>query len=62
MYLEFKNVDSKYGIRITNDTEFWLACLTLFRLLLVWHILCYLFVKFMITGRTWTEARELLPP
>ena len=64
-YLEFKDVPSKYGtsedifdeygVLITNDRELWAAVGTLFYILLVCRILCYLFVKFLFTGRTFSE-------
>ena len=65
MYLEFKNVDAKYGtseeifaeygVLITNDSQLWDGVLILFIILLVCRILCYLCVKFMYTGRSWKE-------
>ena len=65
MYLEFKDVDPKYGtaaeifaqygVRITNDTQMWEGVLTLLQILIVCRILCFIAVKFMFTGRTFEE-------
>lgn len=65
MYLEFKNVDEKYGtpeevfadygVRITNDSQMWDGVVILFIILILCRILCYLCVKFFYTGRSWKE-------
>mmetsp|Transcript_39146 Transcript_39146/g.51209 ORF Transcript_39146/g.51209 Transcript_39146/m.51209 type:complete len:100 (+) Transcript_39146:2-301(+) len=65
MYLEFKDVNAKYGTKeeifeeygvlITNQDQFVDGMLVLFYILLVTRILCYLAVKFMWTGRTFEE-------
>ena len=68
MYLEFKNVDSKYGtaesifseygVLIRNEEQFWNGVAVLFYVFLVCRALCYLGVKFLFTGRTFAEDWE----
>jgi ABC-type multidrug transport system ATPase subunit len=65
MYLEFKDVNSKYGsaeqifreygVQITNDYQFWNGVLVLFYIYIFCRVLCYLFVKFLFTGRSFEE-------
>ena len=65
MYLEFKDLDPKYGkpqevfaeygVLITNEDEFWAGVLNLFWILIICRILCFVAVKFMFTGRTLAE-------
>ena len=66
MYLEFKDIPDKYqmtsaeifdeyGVLITNDKELWEGAMTLFWIFLVCRILCFIFVKFLFTGRSWRE-------
>ncbi len=65
MYLEFKDVVSKYGtaaeifdqygVLITDEATFNQGILTLFYILLFCRVFCYLAVKFVFTGRTFSE-------
>lgn len=65
MYLEFKDVDPKYGtaadifeeygVLVRNEADLVAASMTLFYILLVCRILCYFAVKFAFTGRTYAE-------
>lgn len=65
MYLEFKYVPTKYGdskaiykeygVLIRSDEQFWNGVLILFWVWLVFRGLCYLSVKFLFTGRSYSE-------
>ena len=65
MYLEFRDVPAKYGtaaeifeeygVLITSEADLWGGVGMLFWTLVVCRILCYLFVKFLYTGRTFAE-------
>ena len=66
LYEEFKHVDpiygrtaqdiyEEFGIRIQNDDDFWGGVQILFWILVICRILCYFAVKYMFTGRTWSE-------
>jgi ABC-type multidrug transport system ATPase subunit len=65
MYLEFKDVDPKYGtaeeifrdygVLIRNERQFWNGVAVLFYVFLVCRALCYVCVKFLFTGRTTAE-------
>lgn len=65
MYLEFRDVDSKYGtsdeifddygVLIKNERQFWNGVAVLFYIFLVCRVLCYVSVKFLFTGRTMAE-------
>lgn len=66
MYLEFKNPPSSitftseqiyvdYGVLVQDKSEFDMACVVIFLIFVVCRILCYLFVKFLFTGRTLEE-------
>ena len=65
MYLEFKDakpslgtpseIYDEYGILITDGQEFLMSSIVLLIILIVCRVLCYLFVKFLFTGRRFEE-------
>ena len=70
MYLEFKDVPDnfdttteeifkEYGVLIENKQEMWEGAQTLFWIFVVSRILCFIFVKFLFTGRSfWEDLRD----
>ena len=70
MYLEFKDVPDnfdttteeifkEYGVLIENKQEMWEGAQTLFWIFVVSRILCFVFVKFLFTGRSfWEDLRD----
>ena len=50
-----EEIFSAYGVLITDDDELRDGAMTLFWILVVCRILCYLFVKFLFTGRSFAE-------
>ena len=67
MYLEFKDINNwrntltadgiftEYGVQITNDQQFLEGLTILFVILGGLRVLCFLFVKFLFTGRSFME-------
>lgn len=65
MYLEFKDVPAKYGtpqsiyeeygVRINSDSDLDTGVMVLLVIFLICRVFCYVFVKFMFTGRTVAE-------
>ena len=65
IYLEFKDAAAKYGepsqifkdygVRITDNDELIAGCLTLLYILIICRVLCFLGVKFVFTGRSFSE-------